>query len=176
MPSTRRTRFQSPPRVLPKKDRQQKQATTTTTVTTPRNENGTEKLNKLYEDIKSVPNYSAKITDFLRYHDVHSKHRRIVKKTFPRRRIIARFPFEIMQMDLMMYPQDEIKHANGQYVYILVLLDCFTKRIWARAMKFKDKNWSAEAIQSILDTLPEMPIHIITDDGLGKILIPVHHY
>ena len=81
-----------------------------------------------------------------------------------------------MQMDLMMYPQDEIKHANGQYVYILVLLDCFTKRIWARAMKFKDKNWSAEAIQSILDTLPEMPIHIITDDGLGKILIPVHHY
>ena len=147
-----------------------------TTATTQDVDKSLEKYKKLYEDIKSVPSYSAKLNDFLRYHDVHSKHKRIVKKIFPRRRIIARFPFEIMQMDLMMYPQDDIKYANGRYVYIFVLLDCFTKRIWLRAMKFKNDIWSAEAIQSILDTLPEMPVHIISDDGGGNYLIPVHHY
>ena len=41
-----------------------------------------DKLNELYKNIKSAPSYSAKITEFLRHHDVHSKFKRIEKKTF----------------------------------------------------------------------------------------------
>ena len=167
----RQIQKKKPPKKVPKKAPPDDITATTQDV-----DKSLEKYKKLYEDIKSVPSYSAKLNDFLRYHDVHSKHKRVVKKIFPRRRVIARFPFEIMQMDLMMYPQKEIKYANGRYVYILVLIDCFTKRIWVRAMKFKNDIWSADAIQSILDTLPEMPIHIISDDGGGEIIQPVHHY
>ena len=50
-------------------------------------------LKRLYTDIKSIPNYSAKLNEFLRQNDVHSKHRRIAKKKFPRRHIIVHFPF-----------------------------------------------------------------------------------
>ena len=62
-------------------------------------------LKKLYEDIESAPSYSAKINAYLRSNTVHSTHRRIVKKIFPRRRIIARFPFDIFMADLIEYPK-----------------------------------------------------------------------
>merc|ERR1711911_58057 len=60
-----------------------------------------DKLNALYTDITSKPSYSAKIADFLRQHDVHGVYRRIVKRKFPRRRVIARFPFDLFMADLM---------------------------------------------------------------------------
>ena len=55
-----------------------------------------EALEKLYTDIKSVPSYSAKINEFLRDNNVHSVHRRIIKKSFPRRKVISRFPFLLL--------------------------------------------------------------------------------
>ena len=60
-----------------------------------------ENLQRLYDDIKATPSLSAKINDFLRKHELHSKFRRIVKTNFPRRQIIARFPYEIFMADLI---------------------------------------------------------------------------
>ena len=54
-----------------------------------------EDMKELYTRIKSIPNYSAKLAEFLRKNEVHSKHRRIVKRKFPRRHIIVHFPFQI---------------------------------------------------------------------------------
>ena len=50
------------------------------------------------------------------------------------------------------------------------MIDVFTKFVWVREMKFKDAKWSSESIQSILDDLPEQPVHIISDHGLGESL------
>ena len=97
-----------------------------------------EALEKLYTDIKSAPSYSAKINDFLRDNNVHSVHRRILKKTFPRRKVIARFPFDIFMADLIEYPR--LKFQNNRYVYILIMIDCFTKKVWAVAMKEKSEG------------------------------------
>ena len=70
-------------------------------------------LDKLYEDIESAPSFSAKIDAYLRNNTIHSRHRRIVKKTFPRRRIISRFPFDIFMADLIEYPKTGFKsHRN----------------------------------------------------------------
>ena len=124
----------------------------------------TEKLTRLYEDISSAPSYSAKIADFLRHNYTHSVHRRITKKTFPRRRVISRFPFENFMGDLIEYPQ--YKWQNNGYQYILILIDCFTKMIYARPMKRKSKEWSAEAFQSIFNEFDTFPINLITDSGL----------
>ena len=64
---------------------------------TQRNENESDaNLNQLYTNIKSIPNYSAKLAEFLRQNDVHSKHRRVVKKKFPRRHIIVHFRFKFL--------------------------------------------------------------------------------
>ena len=68
-------------------------------------DNVNKKLQELYDDITKTPSFSAKIAEFLRKHELHSKHRRIIKRKFPRRRVIARFPFEIFMADLIEYPK-----------------------------------------------------------------------
>ena len=122
-----------------------------------------ENLQKLYENIKAAPSFSAKINDFLRKHELHSKFRRIVKKQFPRRRIIARYPNEIYMADLIEYPK--FKVINKGFVYILLLIDCFTKEIFIAPMKKKDQINSAMAFESILKTFDEFPKNLITDGG-----------
>ena len=124
----------------------------------------TEKFKQLYEDIKSSPSFSAKIEQFLRSNEVHSKFRRIVKRKFPRRRIIARFPFELFQADLIEYPK--YKNQNRNFVYCLVIIDCFTKFVWTKPMKTKSGIETANAFDSTFKELDEYPINLITDAGL----------
>ena len=100
----------------------------------------------------------------MRQHDTHGPYQRIVKKTFPRRRIISRFPFEYFMADLIEYPNTKV--INRGYKYILVLIDCFSKRIWAVPMKEKSAKWSADAFSSIFKTFDEFPKNLITDGGL----------
>ena len=128
------------------------------------NENNVnKKLRELYDDITKTPSFSAKINEFLRKHKLHSKHRRIVKRTFPRRRVIARYPCEIFMADLIEYPK--YKTLNKGYVYILLLIDCFTKKIFLAPMKKKDKEHSATAFETIFKDFDRYPVHIITDGG-----------
>ena len=121
-------------------------------------------LNKLYADISSAPSFSAKIEAYLRSNAVHSKHRRIIKKKFPRRKVISRFPYDLFMADLIEYPQ--LKFHNSNYRFILVVIDCFTRRIWAVPMKFKTGQWTADAFESIFKTFDKFPVHIVTDRGL----------
>ena len=60
----------------------------------------------------------------------------------------------------------QTKIINRGYVYILILIDCFTKKVWAAPMKNKTKESSADAFSSILKTFDQFPKHIITDGGL----------
>ena len=123
-------------------------------------------LNELYTKIRSIPNYSAKITEFLRQNAVHSKHRRIVKKKFPRRRIVVHCPFQIFMADLIEYQNNEYKYANSGNKFILVVIDIFTKKAYARPVKNKNKFNMAIAMESILDSLDHYPNTLITDEGL----------
>ena len=68
--------------------------------------------------------------------------------------------------DLIEYPQ--YKFNNRQYVYILVLIDCFSRKVYAAPMKEKSMQWSVKAFESIFVHLDEFPTHIVTDGGLGK--------
>ena len=142
-------------------------------------------LKRLYTDIKSIPNYSAKLTEFLRQYDVHSKHRRVIKKKFPRRHIIVHFPFQIFMGDLIEYQSNDYKYANGGHKFILVLIDVFTKKAYARPVKRKNKFEMAVAMESILNQLDHLPNTLITDEGLEfynknveKVLdkYGIHHY
>ena len=124
-PRQTRTNHVNPPR--PKhQPTQEHQAAAKATNQSNHQEKIEENLQKLYDEIKAAPSFSAKINNFLRQHELHSKFRRIVKKKFPRRRIIARFPHEIFMADLIEYPK--FKVINRGYVYILLLIDCFTKK------------------------------------------------
>ena len=76
-----------------------------------KNEELKEQLDKVYKNIAAAPSYSVKINDFLRQNDIHGVYRRITKKKFPRRKVIARFPFEVCMADLIEYPQ--YKYVNN---------------------------------------------------------------
>ena len=124
----------------------------------------TSKLKTLYEDIKSTPSFSAKIDAFLRSNELHSKFKQITKKKFPRRRIVTRFPFELFQADLIVYPKYKFK--NKHFVYCLVIIDCFTKFVWIKPMKTKTGEETARAFDSIFREFDEHPINLMTDSGL----------
>ena len=125
-----------------------------------------DKLKELYTNIKSVPSYSAKISDFLKSYEGHNRYKRISKKVFPRRRVIARFPFDVWMADLIQYSQRNIKRANNNYAYILLIIDCFTKFVWTVPMKHKTAQWTAEAMDSVLKQLDDQPANLVTDKGL----------
>ena len=74
--------------------------------------------------------------------------------------------------DLIEYPQ--YKFNNRQYVYILVLIDCFSKKVYAAPMKDKTKQWSVKAFESIFIHLNDFPTHIVTDGGLGLYTLHYH--
>ena len=125
-----------------------------------------EKLNRLYQEVKSTPSFSAKISEFLRENQTHSVHRRIVKTKFPRRRIITRYPFQIFQGDLIEYSQSSFVYANKGYRFILVLIDCFSKMVYARPVKRKSAEYVSMAMESIFNSFDYFPNTLITDHGL----------
>lgn len=124
----------------------------------------TKKLGELYENITAEPSYSSKIESFLRYNKNYATHTAIRKKTFPRRRVIARFPNEIWMADLIEYGK-HTKHINRGYVYILIIIDCFSKQVWGRPLKTKSGPETAQAFESILKDLDEFPVNLVTDSG-----------
>jgi len=123
-------------------------------------------LQKVYTNVKSIPNYTAKIAKFLRENENHSVHRRIVKKTFPRRRIITESPFQIFQADLIEYSNRDYAYANGGNRFILVAIDCFSKQVYTHPVKRKNAEYMSAAFQNILQNLNFHPNSIITDRGL----------
>ena len=66
--------------------------------------------------------------------------------------------------DLIEYPQ--YKFNNLQYVYILILIDCFSKKVYCAPMKDKSMVSSVKAFESIFVKLDEFPTHLVTDGGL----------
>ena len=131
-----------------------------------KNSENEDDLEKIYTNVKSIPNYTAKIADFLRQNINHSLHRRIVKKTFPRRRIITQYPFQIFQGDLVEYSQSDYAYANNGYRFILVLIDCFSKMVYAAPVKRKNADYMSQAFEDILSNFDRFPNSLITDRGL----------
>ena len=121
-------------------------------------------LNEIYHNVKSVPSYSAKIQDFLRHNVTSSLHRQ-VRKRFPTRRVIVRFPYQIMMSDLIDYSHNKMPFKNDGYRYILVFIDCFSKVAWAEALRRKGGLDSSIAIEKILNRMKEMPQSLVTDQG-----------
>jgi hypothetical protein len=97
-----------------------------------------ENLEEIYSNVASTPSFSAKINDFLRQHKTQGTHKRILKKRFPRRRIIVRHPRQIFMADLIEYSNGGMARKNNGYVYILLVIDCFSKFVWTKSMKNKD--------------------------------------
>lgn len=85
------------------------------------------------------------------------------RKRFPRRRTIVKGLDDLWQADLA----DMSAHAksNKNHKYILIVVDCFSKYLWTRALKTKTGKDVRIALSSIFSEDKRIPKNFQTDAG-----------
>ena len=114
--------------------------------------------------MKSIPNYSSKILDFLRTHETSSVHKRIIRK-FRRRKTISYFPYDLCMADLAFFNGAGMARANNGFKYVLVFIDVFSKMCYVEPMKDKQAMTTLVAFENIFRKIPDLPNHLVTDEG-----------
>lgn len=101
------------------------------------------------------------IIKFLQSRDEYTKQRKFNVKfqrnyTYvPRRRYM-------LQADLKSI--FELSKANKNYNFILVCIDCFTRKAWCHLLKTKNENEVVPAFESLLPSIGKFN-HLVTDKG-----------
>lgn len=106
---------------------------------------------------------------------------RPARKNFSRRRTIIKGLDDLWQMDLGQL--DKLATSNEGFKYILVVIDCFSKFVWARAVRRKTGE---EVTRAFLDILQHndgrIPINLQSDQGkeffnhqFQELVIRKHH-
>ena len=122
-----------------------------------------DKFKLLYSSVKSIPSYSRQINNFLRSYENSSIFKQVRNK-YPRRKIKAYYPFEIMMSDTINYRSYGLPF-NQNYKYIMVLIDVFSKRAFAAPMKRMRDFDAVVALETMIQDCPEIPKMIVTDSG-----------
>lgn len=105
-----------------------------------------------------------------------------IRRNFERRHTIIKGIDDLWQADLAQL--DYYSNSNKNYKFILVVIDCFSKYVWAQPLKSKHANEVAKAFESILAG-KRRPKNLQTDRGteffnskFKKIMVnhKIHHY
>ncbi|GJQ77472.1 hypothetical protein Trydic_g23126 [Trypoxylus dichotomus] len=80
--------------------------------------------------------------------DVVNGLHRAARRNFVRRRVIIKGLDDLWQADLMEF-LPYVRENNG-YKYVLIVIDCFSKYLWSRALKDKSANEVKDAMGDIL--------------------------
>ena len=120
-------------------------------------------FDKLYSDLVQPGAYTRRILHYLKKNRTHSLHKKVIKK-FPRRKIVTYYPGQITQSDLI--DMQKFSNSNSGFNYILVFIDCFSKKLWVEPLKSKSGLETANALRQILNRV-SFPIQsLIFDEGL----------
>lgn len=84
------------------------------------------------------------------------------RKNFKRRRTIIKGLDDLWQADLAQL--DYYSNSNNKFKYILVVIDCFSKFVWARPLKSKHGEEVVKQFESILKE-KRHPKNLQTDQG-----------
>ena len=82
---------------------------------------------------------------------------------FKRRRIRCYYPNEILFSDSIVYRQ--YGRQNSGFNYIVVVVDCFSKKAYGEAVKKLDEFNVTIALEKIFKRLPDLPRYFVTDRG-----------
>ena len=102
---------------------------------------------------------------------LHSKNKRITKKIFNRRRVICEYSGHVVMGDLIEFPKNFRRQnilEGKSYSYILLLVDCFSKKVWAKPLSRKTAEDTATALSTIFESMKSPPTMFVTDGGYGK--------
>ena len=121
-----------------------------------------QKLEKLYLDPDFPTAYSANLSQFLRKKESISRHKRRILK-FKRRKIKVNGPYTLIQADTVFYKN--YSRQNNGYKYILVVVDCFSRKNWCRPMRTATADECAKNLDRILQSMPYAPSQFASDQG-----------
>lgn len=88
---------------------------------------------------------------------------RPARKNFPRRRTIIKGIDDLWQSDLMQ--MDSYADENKNHTFVLVVIDCFSKFVWTKALKTKCAEEVTKAFSEILKQSNRRPKNLQTDQG-----------
>ena len=141
-----------------------------------------DEFNSLYRNLLQPGAFTNKIVKYLQKNSTHSLHKG-VRKNFLRRKIITHYPGHITQTDLI--DMQKFSVINSGYNYILVFIDCFSKKLWLEPLKAKSGKETADALRRIIEKVPFPIQSLVFDEGLeykNKFVIGllseynIHHY
>ena len=117
----------------------------------------------IYTDPKNPASYSSNVRSFMNQKRSISVHKRRVKN-FRRRQIIVPGPFHTISADLIDYQM--IAGSNSNYKYILTVIDCFSRFVYARPLKRKTAQEVSSQLDDIISTMQYVPRFFTSDKGL----------
>lgn len=86
-----------------------------------------------------------------------------IRRNFPRRRTIIKGLDDLWQADLAQ--MDTYMKDNKHFKYFLVVIDCFSKYVWARPLKSKSADEVTNAFSAILKESKRIPKNLNTDQA-----------
>ena len=114
--------------------------------------------------------YSRKILHYLKQKEKELRKNKVYslhgprRKKFPRRKLIVYYPGQIIQMDLV--DMQKISTKNKNFKYILMIIDCFSKKTWAEPLKSKRGEEVAVKIKNVFENMKYPVQSVIFDEGL----------
>lgn len=86
-----------------------------------------------------------------------------LRKNFPRRRVIQKGIFDTLQADLIIF--DDYVRENKGFRYLMTVIDIFSKKAWAVALKTKSGIEVTKAFAAVLDKVKHSVKNLHTDQG-----------
>ena len=121
-----------------------------------------QKLEQLYLDPDFPTAYSGALKKFLQTKESLSRHRQRQKK-FKRRKTLVYGPYQLLQADTVFYK--DFARQNGGHKYILVVIDCFSRKNWLRPQKTTTAEETARNLDDILGSMDFKPVSFASDQG-----------
>ena len=120
-----------------------------------------------YGSVRSLTKSSGlkkdEVLQWLSGQDTYSLHKRIAKRRFRRRKTISPGINKIWQADLI--DMQKFARNNKGFHFILTIIDIFSRRAWAAALKDKRGETVAQAFNDLFKSEGQMPEKIQTDAG-----------
>ena len=122
------------------------------------------KNRKKFKDKNEVEKELRKLNSYTLHKDV--------RKKFKRRPIIVHFSNDVWTADLKQLPK-KVAHANLNKNYVLIVVDVFSKKLYAEMIKDKTSDSMIAAFKKVFKTANAKPYFLFTDSGTEFLSKPI---
>lgn len=125
--------------------------------------------NRFYQILKEndIKATHTEVKEFISKQAVNQVHKKVEYRRSKSKHFTASYPNEIFQIDLLDY--QKYSHQNKGYKWILICIDIFTRKAYARPVKNKTASLVEEAFKDI-GVIPKVAYHDEGNEFKGKFL------